>query len=70
MLKSSKTQQTAWPTARRSEASATPRPPPLAGRDSDESENEDKVPVPMFANSFGTAMDIAFENLGRTPPKG
>lgn len=35
---------------------------------SDESENEDKVPVPEFHSSFGSALEAAFETIDRRDP--
>ena len=59
MLKAGKSKpMEAWPKARRVSESRDPR-----ALGSDESDNEDRIPVPAFQDSFGSAIQQAFDNM-------
>ena len=54
-------QSTKWPVAKADQ----PSPPVRVGRHgSDDSDNEDRVPVPEYHSSFGSAIEAALENIG------
>lgn len=54
-------QSTKWPVAKTEQ----PSPPVRAGHHgSDDSDNEDRVPVPEYHSSFGSAIEAALENIG------
>ena len=60
-------QSTKWPSMKtdKKEQQTSPSSSTTSGRHgSDESDNEDKVPVPEFHSSFGSAIEAAFENIG------
>ena len=62
MLKAG-TQSAKWPKMK------TEQPVPVASSSSrhagsDDSDNEDKIPVPEFQRSFGSAIEAALENIG------
>ncbi|OWF40272.1 RING finger protein 10 [Mizuhopecten yessoensis] len=71
MLKAGKRQAPVWPKTARSEG-----PAPIAvrgrtiSRGSEDSDPEDKVPVPEYHNSFGDAFQTALDNLHQLPSKG
>lgn len=52
-----------WPKAKSESSSKSPMSPTSGRPGSDESDNEDKIPVPKFQSSFGSAIEAAFENI-------
>ncbi|XP_053374872.1 RING finger protein 10-like [Mercenaria mercenaria] len=54
---------TVWPKMK-SDTATSPVSPQSAPAGSDESDNEDKIPVPKFQSSFGSAIEAAFESIG------
>lgn len=61
MLKAGPAKTPSWPKVK----AKTENPIPscsVRSKDSDESDNEDRVPVPMFQDSFGDAIQSALEN--------
>lgn len=63
MLKSGAKSASAWPKVKTG-AEKSPLSPKSKGQGSDDSDNEDKVPVPEFSSSFGSAMEAAFQTIG------
>lgn len=53
---------TVWPKAK-SESEKSPQAVSTRHVGSDESDNEDKIPVPEFHSSFGSALEAAFESI-------
>ena len=65
MLKAGAQQSTKWPKMKTDKKEQQPSPSSSSHRDgSDESDNEDKIPVPEFHSSFGSAIEAALENIG------
>ncbi|XP_060594010.1 E3 ubiquitin-protein ligase RNF10-like isoform X2 [Ruditapes philippinarum] len=62
MLKAGQ-KSTVWPKMQ-SETSKSPVSPSSGRGGSDESDNEDKIPVPKYQSSFGSAIEAAFESIG------
>lgn len=54
---------TVWPKMK-SDTEKSPVSPSDVRIGSDESDNEDKVPVPKYQSSFGSAIEAAFESIG------
>lgn len=62
----------AWPktglgTVKETTSHKSPQTP---GTDSDGSDNEDRVPVPQYQNSFGDAIEAAFVTLAKSKGEG
>ena len=60
-------QSTKWPslkTDKKEQPTSPSSSTTIHRHGSDESDNEDKVPVPEFHSSFGSAIEAAFENIG------
>lgn len=53
---------TVWPKAK-TESEKSPQSVSARRAGSDDSDNEDKVPVPEFHSSFGSALEAAFESI-------
>jgi len=53
---------TVWPKAK-TDSEKSPKSSTTRHVGSDESDNEDKVPVPEFHSSFGSALETAFESI-------
>lgn len=61
MLKAG-SQAKVWPKAK-SESEKTAVSGRTRPADTDDSDNEDKIPVPEFHSSFGNALEVAFETI-------
>lgn len=65
MLKAGAQQSTKWPKMKTDKKEQQQSPSSSSHRHgSDESDNEDKIPVPEFHSSFGSAIEAALENIG------
>lgn len=66
MLKAGKRQEPMWPKVAKEPVPIRPR---TISRGSEDSDPEDKVPVPEYHNSFGDAFQTALDNLHQLPAK-
>lgn len=69
MLKSGAKSATSWPKVRVG-AEKSPAFLKSKSQGSDDSDNEDKVPVPEFSSSFGSALEAAFQTISSKKESG